>query len=191
MAQALGLAWKNAGHGVTFGSRSPSVRSAGDVGVPVKAHRDAIRGSEVVVLALPYRAVEGTARALANELTGKLVVDISNPFDALPDNRVSGAEITARALGPGARVIAAFKDNFAITLGRPRDEHGRQRDVHYAGDDETAKRTFARLVTDMGFTPVDCGPLRNARVLDAMVPLMIELDGRYQGKGQSSWKFLA
>lgn len=188
MAEGLGMAWKAAGHSVTLGSRSPSVKSEA-AGLPVKSHGDAIRGAEVVVLALPYRAVEGFARAFSSQVISKLVVDISNPFDTLPDNRIAGAEITARAIGPGARVIAAFKDNFATTLFHPRDEQGRARDVHYAGDDKTAKRTFSKLVADLGFTPVDCGPLRNARALDAMVPLMIELDRRYDGKGLSSWKF--
>jgi predicted dinucleotide-binding enzyme len=155
----------------------------------VVAHKDVLRGAEVVILAVPYRAVEAFARDHANDLRNKVVVDISNPFDA-PDTRVAGAEVTARAIGAGARVIAAFKDNFAGTLREPKDAQGRQRDVHFAGDEETAKRLFAKLVEDIGFLPVDCGVLRNARALDAMVPLMIELDRRYGGQGRSSWKFL-
>jgi predicted dinucleotide-binding enzyme len=194
MATVLGAALARAGHGVVFGSRSPSTTAAVvqrtvGAGARVAAHKDVLRGAEVVILAVPYRAVEGFARDHANELRNKVVVDISNPFD-VPDTRVAGAEVTARAIGAGARVVAAFKDNFATTLREPKDAHGRQRDVHFAGDDETAKRVVAKLVADMGFFPVDCGPLRNARALDAMVPLMIELDRRYGGQGRSSWKFL-
>ncbi|MBI2965589.1 MAG: NAD(P)-binding domain-containing protein [Chloroflexi bacterium] len=195
MATSLGAGWSAAGHTVVFGSRSPSTAAAEierevGGGVRVASHRDALRGAEIVVLALPYRSVEAFAREYSSDLRSKVVVDISNPFDALPDNRVAGAEVTARAIGAGARVIAAFKDNFSTTLREPKDGQGRQRDVHFAGDDETAKRTFAKLVEDLGFKPVDCGALRNARALDAMVPLMIELDRRYNGQGRSSWKFL-
>jgi predicted dinucleotide-binding enzyme len=49
----------------------------------------------------------------------------------------------------------------------------------------------AKLFEDLGFKPVDCGSLRSPRVLDAMVPLMMELDRRYNGQGRSSWKFMA
>jgi predicted dinucleotide-binding enzyme len=194
MASVLGAALAKAGHGVAFGSRSPSTTAAAiqrsvGAGARVVAHKDVLRGAEVVILAVPYRAVEAFARDHANDLRNKVVVDISNPFDA-PDTRVAGAEVTARAIGAGARVIAAFKDNFAGTLREPKDAQGRQRDVHFAGDEETAKRLFAKLVEDIGFLPVDCGVLRNARALDAMVPLMIELDRRYGGQGRSSWKFL-
>lgn len=195
MAASLGAGWASAGHTVVFGSRSPSTAAAAierevGGGVRVASHRDALRGSEIVVIALPYRSVEAFTREYSSDLRTKIVVDISNPFDALPDNRVAGAEVTSRAIGAGARVIAAFKDNFSTTLREPKDSQGRQRDVHYAGDDESAKRVFAKLVEDLGFKPVDCGPLRNARALDSMVPLMIELDRRYNGQGRSSWKFL-
>ena len=194
MATVLGAALTKAGHAVAFGSRSPStttavVQRAVGVGARVGSYREALRGAEVIILAIPYRAVEGFARDHANDLRNKVVVDISNPFD-VPDNRIAGAEVTAKAIGAGARVVAAFKDNFAVTLREPKDAQGRQRDVHFAGDDETAKRVLAKLVADIGFVPVDCGVLRNARALDAMVPLMIELDRRYGGQGRSSWKFL-
>ncbi len=88
--------------------------------------------------------------------------------------------------------MAAFKDNFWGTLLEPTDPSGIVRDVHFAGDDEADKEIVSGLIEDLGFQPLDCGPLKNARALDSMVPLMIELDRRYAGgKGQSSWKFLA
>ncbi|MBI4219213.1 MAG: NAD(P)-binding domain-containing protein [Chloroflexi bacterium] len=194
MAIGLGSAWTRAGHTITFGSRTPSAH--GDLpaqigpNAKITGHREAMRGAEIVVLAIPYREVESFARVHADALRGKIVIDISNPFKIVPDTRGAGAEITAAAIGAGARVIAAFKDNFANTLLEPADDQGRQRDVHFAGDDESAKRQFTKLVEDLGFRPVDCGALENARVLDGMVPLMVELDRRYKGNGRSSWKFM-
>jgi predicted dinucleotide-binding enzyme len=46
------------------------------------------------------------------------------------------------------------------------------------------------LITATGFRAIDCGGFENARTLDVMVPLMIELDNRYQADASSSWKFL-
>ncbi len=194
MARGLGIGWARKGHTIVFGSRDPSAKADLPSQVPgatVTTPEEALKGAEVVVLAIPYVAVEPFAREHAEALREKLVIDISNPFHHLPDNRVSGAEITAAAIGPGARVVAAFKDNFANTLLEPVYPNGIVRDVHFAGDHEEDKRIVSQLIRDLGFHPVDCGPLRNARVLDVMVPLMIELDRRYAGgKGMSSWKFL-
>ena len=194
MSSGLGRGWAKTGHSVIFGSRDPAAKAdiiATLSGARVTTIDEALSSAEVVVLALPYTAVEGFARDHAAHLRGKVVIDITNPFDNLPDNRIAGAEITANAIGDGARVVAAFKANFHKTLDQPQDSNGITRDVHYAGDDETAKSIVAGLIRDLGFMPVDCGPLKNARVLDAMVPLMIELDQRYGGgNALSAWKLL-
>ncbi len=194
MALNLGRGWHRAGHHVLLGSRSPQAKAQdGSIleGIQVGTIDEALDAHDVVVIALPFTAVEGFAREHARLLRGRVVVDISNPFGNLPDNRIAGAEITAAAIGAGARVVAAFKDNFWETLLQPVDGSGLVRDVHFAGDDEDAKLLVTRLVEDLGFRPVDCGPLRNARVLDAMVPLLAELDARHAGGARrSSWKLL-
>ena len=194
MATGLAAGWAARGHQVVLGSRDPAARAEvlARVGGATLAGIDAaLEGAEVVVLAIPFVAVEPFARAHAAQLQGRLVIDISNPFGHLPDNRIAGAEITAAAIGPGARVVAAFKDNFWQTLAQPVGPHGIVRDVHFAGDNEADKRIVTRLIEDLGFRPIDCGPLKNARVLDAMVPLMLELDERYNARARtSSWKFL-
>lgn len=194
MALGLGKGWANSGHEVVFASRNPAARAdiiAGVKGAKISSISEALSGAEVVIIAIPYPAVEPFAKDYASHLRDKVVIDISNPFDHLPDNRISGAEITATAIGPGARVVAAFKDNFWKTLLEPRHPSGLPRDIHFAGDHEADKQIITQLIEDLGFQPVDCGPLKNARVLDVMVPLMIELDRRMAGgEGKSSWKFL-
>jgi NADPH-dependent F420 reductase len=194
MATGLAAGWAARGHEVVLGSRDPAARAevlARASGATLAGIDAALEDAEVVVLAIPFAAVEPFARARAAQLQGRLVIDISNPFGHLPDNRIAGAEITAAAIGPGARVVAAFKDNFWQTLAQPVGPHGIVRDVHFAGDNEADKRIVTRLIEDLGFRPIDCGPLKNARVLDAMVPLMLELDERYNARARtSSWKFL-
>jgi NADPH-dependent F420 reductase len=194
MAQGLGRGWARVGHTIIFGSRSPERKAhiAAQVeGAQVADPPEALDGADIVVIAIPYEAVESFAHDYSLWLQGKLVIDISNPFDHLPDNRISGAEITARAIGSDAHVVAAFKANFWQTLLEPVDPSGVVRDVHFAGDDERDKQIMAQLIHDLDFRPVDCGPLRNARVLDAMVSLIVELDMRYAaGARRASWKLL-
>jgi 8-hydroxy-5-deazaflavin:NADPH oxidoreductase len=191
MGAGLGIGLAEAGHVVAFGSRDPVGRSNLALRAPavkVVSQRECLVNAEVVVVTLPYPEVEPFARRHASDLRGKLVVDISNPFDRLPNNQVAGAEITAEAIGEGARVVAAFKTNFAATILDPIGPDGVRRDTLLAGDSEGDKRIVAGLARDLGFRPIDCGSLHNARILDGMVPLMIELDRRYGGGTRTSWK---
>lgn len=195
MATGLGTGWARAGHTVTFASRDPEAKS--DLAVQVPAARvttigEGLATAEVVVITLPFAAAGSFVHEHAATLRDKVVIDITNPFGQTIEGGRAAAEVTAEIIGPGAQVVAAFKDNFSNTLLEPVDPiHGLVRDVHYAGDDETAKQVVAGLAADLGFRPVDCGPLRNARVLDGMVPLIVELDRRYaQGGRRSSWKLL-
>ena len=193
MGAGLGIGLAQAGHVVVFGSREPD-RRGDDLesrapSSKVVRQGDCLVDAKVVILALPYAEVEPFARQHAATLLDKLVIDISNPFDRLPNNQVAGAEITARAIGDGARVVAAFKTNFAATLLDPIGPDGVRRDTFLAGDSEEHKHFVAGLARDLGFRPVDCGSLRNARILDGMVALMIELDRRYAGGAtRTSWK---
>lgn len=194
---ALGLAegWLKAGHRVQLGSRQPDSKagiSSRLAGVTVGPIEETLLMAEVVVMSIPFVAVKPFSQQHASSLRNKLVIDISNPFANLPDNRISGPEITAEAIGAGARVVAAFKANFWETLLEPVDPQTQtRRDVHYVGDNEADKAIVAVLIEDLGFRPIDCGPLRNARILDGMVPLIVELDRRYgEGSHRLSWKLL-
>jgi predicted dinucleotide-binding enzyme len=195
MAQGLGRGWARVGHTIIFGSRSPERKAhiAAQVeGAQVTDAPEALDGANIVVMAIPYGAVESFAHDYSLWLQGKLVIDISNPSDHLPDNRISGAEITARAIGSDAHVVAAFKANFWQTLLEPVDPSGVVRDVHFAGGNAGEKQIVSQLIQDLSFCPVDCGPLSNARVLDAMAQLIVELDMRYaRDAHKASWKLLS
>ncbi len=192
MASGLGKGWLNAGHFVAFGSRRPETKTdfQAEVGADSRVYgfEGAITAGEVVVIAVPYGEVVNLARQHDDLLRDKIVIDITNPFAAQPPDGRAGAELTAAAIGDGARVLAAFKGNFSGTLLDPVDHTGEPRDVLYAGDDAAAKQALAGLITDLGFKPVDCGPLRAAVMLDLSVPMLIEMDGRLNG-GQHSSSF--
>ena len=180
MALALGKSLLAAGHFVAFGSRRPESKNDFHEAVGTESriygYQAAINAGEIVIITLPYEEVAATARKFGDSLRNKIVIDITNPFTAQPNNGDSGAQVTASIIGDGALVIAAFKTNFAATFENPIDSTGEPREVHYAGDDEAAMKAVKQLIRSIGFKPVDCGTLAQAVVLDHMVPLMIRLD---------------
>lgn len=193
MCKALGEAWSKAGHTIRVGTRRPDAVTAAELGfVPasVTDHGTAIGGSDAVVLAVPFRSVAPLVHEHRQALRQTVVIDISNPFDALPHNERAAAEINADALGTTNGIVAAFKDNFAATINEePADAGPRQ--VKIAGDDPAAKRVVAQLAADIGHVAVDCGSLHDARLLDPQVTLMLLLDGSHAGGTmRTGWRFV-
>ena len=127
-----------------------------------------------------YPDARGAVEQYRDQLSGKVVVDISNPlnetFDGLvvpPDG--SAAHELAKLAGD-ARVVKAFNTTFAPTLVAG-EVAGQPLDVLIAGDDEDAKATVAQLARDGGLNPVDVGPLARARELESLGLLHITLQG--------------
>jgi predicted dinucleotide-binding enzyme len=142
---------------------------------------EAIAGADVVVLALPYPEGRAVAREQGAALSGVTVVDTCNPvdfstFDSLLTSPGMSAAEEIAAANPAARVVKAFNTTFASALvagwvgGLPLD-------VFLAGDDAHAKAQVATLVSDGGMRPVDTGPLRRARELEAFQLLHMTLQG--------------
>lgn len=134
---------------------------------------------EVVVLAVPYGAVADIVARRAEQLAGKVVVDITNPvdfetFDSLvvPPDGSATAEIAAAL--PQSRVVKAFNTTFAATLAS--GTVGEQpTTVLIAGDDADAKSLLAGIVIAAGLHAIDAGSLRRARELEALGFLQISL----------------
>ncbi|MFR9724415.1 NADPH-dependent F420 reductase [Streptomyces sp. MS19] len=136
------------------------------------ADSDAVEGADLVVLALPYPAGREAVAEYGGALAGTVVVDICNPVDfatfdslAVPPGTSAAEEIAAVA-APGVPVVKAFNTTFASTLRTGRVA-GQPLDVLIAGDDEDAKRSVAELAASGGLRPLDVGPLRRARELEA------------------------
>jgi len=126
---------------------------------------------EVVILAVPYPAVESIVRQYIELLPGKILVDITNPIDfqkmELIVSDTSAAEEIARVAPISARVVKAFNTVFAKLLLSEQVNCG-PIDVFIAGNDADAKITVTQLVKDIGLRPIDVGPLKWARQLEAM-----------------------
>ena len=161
-----------AGHEPLFSfSRDPSrlevaARAAGEracTGTPAEA----AAFGDVVLLAPPWPVVD-QALAAAGSLTGRVVIDTTNPFTrgdmglALGDEEASAAEqIAART--PGASVVKAYNTLPAAILGAGRAATGGPAlALFLCSDDDGAKLITTSLIADSGFVAIDTGPLARA-----------------------------
>lgn len=137
-------------------------------------------GADVVVLATPWPAV-ADALAAAGDLTGKVLVDCTNPLRMAASgleleigHTVSGGERVA-ALAPGASVFKTLNQTGFANMQSARSFTPIPPVMYVAGDDETKKPLVLSLVSDLGFQTVDAGPLRIARLLEPMAMLWIHM----------------
>ncbi|MFD9776168.1 NADPH-dependent F420 reductase [[Kitasatospora] papulosa] len=136
---------------------------------------------DIVVLAVPYPAVADVLTRRADELSGKIVVDITNPLDfetfdslVVPADSSAAAELAAAL--PRSRVLKAFNTTFAATLlSGVVGEAELPTMVLIAGDDADAKSLLADVVTAGGLRAVDAGSLKRARELEALGFLQLTL----------------
>jgi 8-hydroxy-5-deazaflavin:NADPH oxidoreductase len=135
---------------------------------------------DVVVLAVYFPDAKAAVEQYRDQLEGKVVVDITNPVNETFDDLVTPPDSSAAqelaAAAPGARVVKAFNTTFASTL-REGAVAGQPLDVLIAADDDDAKATVAKLAEDGGLRPVDTGPLRRARELEAAGLLHMGVQG--------------
>lgn len=136
---------------------------------------DAAREAEVVVLAVPFASIEA-ALGVIGDLTGKVVVDISNPvtpdFMALTVGFTTSAAEELQKRATGARVVKAFNTVFASVFDLPEAERAKVQ-VFHAADDAAAGSEVAALIRALGFAPVHAGRLANARYLEPLGELNI------------------
>jgi predicted dinucleotide-binding enzyme len=149
---------------------SKAGHDASAVGNEPQKVRELAQNAEVVILAVPFGAIDDVVRELGNAAAGKVVVDVTNALT--PDYQLavgftsSGAEELQKKLR-GAKVVKAFNTVFAAHMDSARVK-GEKLSVFAAGDDAAAKRTVLDLATSIGFDAIDAGPLQNARLLEPM-----------------------
>ena len=168
VGQALGKGWTAAGHEVKFGSRQP-----GSV-------EEAIAFGDVVALATPWDATEAVLGG--RNLAGKILLDATNPIapglagltHGLND---SGAEQVS-GWAPGVRVVKIFNTIGANMMTDP-VINGQAATMFYCGDDVEAKQVAAGLAGELGFEPVDAGPLPQARYVEPLAMLWITVALKY------------
>ena len=192
---ALARAAAAAGHQVTMSAidREEALKAAREAGVKAATSNvEAASGAEIVLFAVHYPAVTAIADELGNSVTGKVVVDATNPLNEtasdLLTSGVSGAEELQAKL-PGTVVVKAFNTIFAGRHSR-RTEDGTPLDAFIAADDPAAKAKVGDFARSLGYRVVDAGGLRMARSLEEMALLNIALNVRDGLPWQSAWKLL-
>lgn len=196
VGKALAGSFTRAGHDVTVSASSPesAQEKAPEVGAkPAASNRDAVRDAEVVVLTVWFSQCEDVGREIAGEARGKVVIDVTNPLKPTYDGLVteggpSAAERIAEWM-PGAKVAKAFNTIFAAIQTNP-GLHGAAADGFFATDDDEARRIVGELVESIGLRPVDVGPLRMARYLEALHFVNVTLNMSNGWSWNSAWKLL-
>lgn len=132
---------------------------------------------DIVALAVPWSAVPDLAEAFGG-FAGKTLVDATNPLNAdftglavSPDT--SGAEEIAK-LVPQAKVVKAFNTVFAgnVTAG---EKNGEALDLLVAADDADAKAAVVAFAEKAGFRVIDTGALSQARTMETLAWLHMQL----------------
>jgi predicted dinucleotide-binding enzyme len=167
---ALCTGLNRAGHETKYGHRDPAEPVA-----------DAAKWGEIIILAVPHENANDAIEAIRPYADGKIVIDVMNAIGPKMDLGIScttsTAEETQKKL-PKAHVVKAFNTVFAPNQSTAKVSN-EQLTAFIAGDDVKAKQTVAQLTKDIGFDPVDCGPLKAARNLEAMGNLIINLAYSY------------
>ena len=191
MGGKLGTIFARAGHEVVFSySRSEKKleKLARDAGGKARAGTpaEAVQQADALLLAVHWSRVDDVLKQ-AGDLAGKIVVSCSLPMNdddtaLVVTHTSSGAEKLAKRI-PKARVVSAFNTVpsevlFGVYEARRK---ATRPSLVYCGDDSRSKRVAAELIRDVGFDPVDAGPLRIARYTEPFALLVAEL--AYEGKG--------
>lgn len=182
MARAIGTRAVAAGRSLQVLSRSPehAAKLAAELGADtISGGLGDVPEGDIVVLALYFGPAKEVATHYGDTLSGKTVVEISNPtdpdtFDSLTVEPGSSAAEEIAALLPGAHVVKAFNTTFAgplaagVTGGMPLD-------VFIASDSEDAANAVASFAAAAGLRPLRVGGLRHARELEGFQLLVMAL----------------
>src|SRR3954463_7236205 len=189
MGGKLGTIFARAGHDVVF-SYARSEEKLNDLARKAGKHaragtaREAAHGADAILLAVHWLRVDDVLKQTGG-LSGQVVITCSLPMNQENTELVvgttsSGAEELAKKL-PKARVAAAFNtvpSEVFFPVLKAKRKSGRPHVVYY-GDDARARKVAARLIRDVGFEPLDAGPLRIARYAEPFALLVAQL--AYEG----------
>jgi len=141
------------------------------------AVRDTAAWGEVIILAVPFGALDAVVAETGGALDGKTIVDVTNVVGSGGEMALgfttSGAEQLQKK-APSAKVVKAFNTVFAQNASTGKVK-GKTVSCFVAGNDPAAKAQVLEMAGNMGFDPVDAGPLANARWLEAMGYFNIQL----------------
>jgi hypothetical protein len=199
MGGKLGTIFARAGHEVVFSyarSEQKLKKLARDAKGKARAGtpREAVQEADAVLLAVHWSRMDDVLKQ-AGDLSGKVIVTCSLPMDTdnsklIVANTSSGAEELAKML-PKTRVVSAFNTvPSEVLFGVFEAQHKAiQPSLLYCGDNQSAKDVAAELIRDVGFDPVDAGPLRIARYTEPFALLVAQLAYDSEGGPELAYRF--
>jgi 8-hydroxy-5-deazaflavin:NADPH oxidoreductase len=199
MGGKLGTLFARAGHEVVFSyARSEQklrklAREAKGKARPGTV-REAAQDTDAVLLAVHWSRLDDVLNQ-TGDLSRKVIVSCSLPMNddntgLIVAHTSSGAEMLASRL-PEARVVSAFNtvpSEVLFSVFEARRKATRSSLV-YCGDDSRSKRLVAKLIRDVGFDPVDAGPLRIARYTEPFALLVAQLAYETKGGPELAYRF--
>jgi 8-hydroxy-5-deazaflavin:NADPH oxidoreductase len=192
---ALGKRWLAAGYDVVIGSRVAGKAEAaagamasapGGGAVHGAANADAAKGSDVVLLAVPWASHAEVIDEIKPHVAGKLVIDATVPLVPPKVARVqlpaetSAALAAQKRLGETVRVVAAFHNVAARKL---QADGPVDCDVLVFGDDPADRSVVIALAQAAGMGGVHAGPLANAVAAEALTSVLIGINRHYKVAG--------
>jgi predicted dinucleotide-binding enzyme len=179
LGSALGQRLGDAGHRIMFGGSASALEVANRQRVRVGANREAAAFADVLVLAVPFAAVDAALEetgSLHGQVLWSCVNALKRDFSGLAVgfDTSAGEEVARRT--PGARVVAAIPPfASAIACGTSVYDEHLSPSVFLCGDDTGAKLLVAQLISDLGADPVEAGPLCSARLVEPAMMLLVKL----------------
>ena len=165
----LGRQWVKAGHEVFFSSLNPEQLQpmVAELGPRARAGTtaQAIPNGDIILLAVPYRAIPQLGKEFAGMLKGKIMLDTCNATPARDGEelvaltKAKGIGVATASFFPGTRMVRAFNSIGAKVLQDNANRAGDKLPIPIASDDAAAAEVAARLVREAGFEPVMAGPL--------------------------------
>lgn len=181
MGKALGRLLAANGHEVMFGSRDAARGAATASEIGHGASGGTVVASaefcDVAVLAIPWFAFTDFERAVGEALDYKVVIDCINPLRSTGSlaigHKWSAGEEVQKVLHR-CRVVKAFNHLYASSLADATYD-GVVASAFYCSNFDDAKAAVVQLANEMGYEPIDAGPIKNARLLEPMAALWTQL----------------
>jgi NADPH-dependent F420 reductase len=195
VAQSLSLGLAAVGHEIMLGTRTPDKKELASWKKQIKKHgsvgstTEAASFGEIVILAVAWHATEDVLQQIRPELSGKVVVDVTNPLQ-LRDGEAptlsvgftsSGGEIVQQSL-PDSHVVKALNTIGHGQMSQPEYEEGTPV-MFYCGNNKSAKGEVLALLKDLGWQDtVDLGDITKSRLLEQLTMLWVEY-----GAARNTW----
>ena len=188
LGTGLAIRWSKAGHKIVIGSRTLEKAQAAVAALheispetPAEAMEnfDAAKAGEIVVLTVPAEHQESTLSSVKENLTGKILIDVTVPLVPpkvgtvqLPPEGSAGKR-AQELLGEEVMVVSAFQNIAAHLL---KEDVQIECDVLVAGNKKAARQQVIEMIESAGMVGWHAGPIDNAAAAEALTSILIQIN---------------